>query len=559
MGLNIPGLIATVAFYVAVLATGIWASRRAKAKTTTGTVTEVALLGGRSISLPVGIFTMTATWVGGGFILGVAEAVYSPQKGFVWALMPFYYSVSFIIGGLVFAKPMREKKYITMMDPFQIKYGKRVATLMVIPGIIVDVLWVACTLMALGGTMSTILDLPYAYSVVLSAAVAILYTLLGGLYSVAYTDVIQLVLIFIALWLCVPFILLNPISLDISWTAVNHTYQPPWIGRVETQDIGKFLDDFLALSVGALGFQCFHQRTLSASSPVKAQITCFAAAVMIIILGIPSILIGAVAASTDWNLTDYGAPSPFERGEAYGVLPICLQYLAPPYVSIVGIAAVAAAVMSSTDSGLISSTSMFSSNIYKNIRKQASDREMQWVIRIAVVVTGVLGTALTFLDNSILGFWILGADVGYCIVLPQLICVIFCPVSNGYGATAGYFLGILLRVLSGEPLISLPPAIHFPGGEIVDGVYIQQAPVRTVSMLFTLVCVLFFSYVFEQLFHHHILPDRWDVLGVSNVTSPRLEQASNNNTDGQTVSMMSGPDKGHLERHRAKVEENTKL
>lgn len=47
--------------------------------------------------------------------------------------------------------------------------------------------------------MSTILDLPYVYSVVLSAVVATIYTLLGGLYSVAYTDVIQLVLIFIAL------------------------------------------------------------------------------------------------------------------------------------------------------------------------------------------------------------------------------------------------------------------------------------------------------------------------------------------------------------------------
>ncbi|XP_063067943.1 high affinity choline transporter 1-like [Engraulis encrasicolus] len=502
------------------------------------------------------VYLLTATWVGGGFILGTAEAVYSPQKGLVWALMPVYLALSFIVGGLVFAKPMREKKYITMMDPFQIKYGKHVATLMVIPGIIVDVLWVSCTLMALGGTMSTILDLPYVYSVVLSAVVATIYTLLGGLYSVAYTDVVQLFLVFVALWLCVPFILLNPISLDISWTAVNHTYQPPWIGRIETQDIGKWLDECLALVIGGSGYQCFHQRILSASSPRTAQITCFAAAAMLIILGIPSILIGSVAASTDWNLTDYGAPSPFERGEAYGVLPICLQYLAPPYVSIVGIAAVAAAVMSSTDSGLISSTSMFSSNIYKNIRKQASDREMQWVIRIAVVVTAVISTGLTFLENSIWSLWILGADVAYCIVLPQLICAVFCPVSNGYGAAAGYFLGILLRLLSGEPLIGLPPTIHFPGGEIVDGVYIQQVPVRTVAMLFTLVCVLFFSYAVQQL-RHCRLPNGLHVFGGSNRMRPRQEQANRNADAGETVTMMSAFDKGGLEKHQARVKENT--
>lgn len=47
--------------------------------------------------------------------------------------------------------------------------------------------------------MSVILDLPYGYSVLISSAVAIIYTLLGGLYSVAYTDIIQLSLTFLSL------------------------------------------------------------------------------------------------------------------------------------------------------------------------------------------------------------------------------------------------------------------------------------------------------------------------------------------------------------------------
>lgn len=45
--------------------------------------------------------------------------------------------------------------------------------------------------------MNVILDLPYAVCIWISAAVAITYTLLGGLYSVAYTDIIQLALIFV--------------------------------------------------------------------------------------------------------------------------------------------------------------------------------------------------------------------------------------------------------------------------------------------------------------------------------------------------------------------------
>lgn len=53
-------------------------------------------------------------------------------------------------GGLFFAKPMREKRYITMMDPFQIRYGNLLSGALVLPSILMDVLWVASTLLGLG-------------------------------------------------------------------------------------------------------------------------------------------------------------------------------------------------------------------------------------------------------------------------------------------------------------------------------------------------------------------------------------------------------------------------
>lgn len=53
-------------------------------------------------------------------------------------------------GGLVFVKPIHSKKYVTLMDPFQNKYGSTVAAVIFIPALIADVMWAACILGVLG-------------------------------------------------------------------------------------------------------------------------------------------------------------------------------------------------------------------------------------------------------------------------------------------------------------------------------------------------------------------------------------------------------------------------
>lgn len=52
----------------------------------------------------IGIFTMTATWVGGGYIIGTSEAVYDSARGLVWAQAPWGYAISLILGGLFLQK-----------------------------------------------------------------------------------------------------------------------------------------------------------------------------------------------------------------------------------------------------------------------------------------------------------------------------------------------------------------------------------------------------------------------------------------------------------------------
>uniref|UniRef100_A0A8C4RRT7 High-affinity choline transporter 1-like n=1 Tax=Erpetoichthys calabaricus TaxID=27687 RepID=A0A8C4RRT7_ERPCA len=511
MALNIPGLIAVIVFYLIILVTGIWASKKSKKeeRKCIGARSEVSMVGGRNIGILVGVFTMTATNVGGGFILGTAEATYA--HGLLWALGPLIYILGAFIGGIFFAKPMREKKYTTMIDPFQIKYGDIISCILVVSSVLSDIFWTGAILAGLGGMMKVILGIESYQSIIISAAIAICYTLLGGLYSVAYTDIIQLIFIIISLWICIPFLILSPAVTDIVYTATHALHQPPWIGFLDLTNVWNWLDTSFAM----VCFQTFYQRVLASASSKVAQITCFLSGGFCFFLGIPSLLIGAMAASTNWNMTSYGLPTPLDRGEPGNIMPIMLEHLCPTYVSIIGIGAVSAAVMSSVDSALLSSSSIFTCNIYKKIlRKKASDIEVMWVIRITILIFGVTGMGLGMAASSIYGLWLLSVEISFAVNFAPLVCVLFVPSSNSYGVIVGILVEVVLTLGAGLSALHIPPFIKYPGCKVVNGVYVQVFPYKTLSMVLSLGIIVAVSHLSSFLFNRGLLPETWDIYNI---------------------------------------------
>ena len=70
---------------------------------------------------------------------------------------------------------------------------------------------------------------------------------------------------------------------------------------------------------------------------------------------------------TDWNATDYNGTVPFPPEMRSFILPLALNYLTPLPVAILGIGAISAAVMSSADSCILSTSSVITKNIYQDI------------------------------------------------------------------------------------------------------------------------------------------------------------------------------------------------
>lgn len=474
------GYVSMAVFYCAMFYLGLSARTQERERT------EDLLLAGRSLPLGVALLTMTATWVGGGFINGTAESV--AGSGVVWAQAPWGYALSLVLGGLIFAKPMRRRNYTTMLDPLSDRFGKRMAAVLYVPALLGEVFWTSAILTALGTTFGYILDLPYDLSIVISALVAIVYTSLGGLRSVANTDVLQLAVLILGLGLAVPFVMPSGGWSEL-WSRYHEVFGEaayPWPSRSWGNSYFLWWDYALLLVFGGIPWHVYFQRVLSSESEQTAQWLSIGAGVMCFLAALPAVAIGMVCATTPWQ--ELGLSGPETNTIA---LPYVLKHLAPPLVATVGLGALAAAVMSSVDSSILSASSMGTWNVYRPWGgNSAGERQLQKVVRRLIWIIGIAAMLLALRVQSVYALWFLCSDLVYCVLFAQLVTALFDPKANTYGSLAGFLVAATLRLGAGETALGLPRWLPYP---MVDSSGVVEFPFRTTSMLAGLLTIVVVS------------------------------------------------------------------
>jgi high affinity choline transporter 7 len=483
-----PGFFAMMLFYAAIFYIGTYAANMRGEENENS-----VMLAGRSLPLGVAVFTMSATWVGGGYINGTAE--YTNSFGLAWVQAPWGYALSLIIGGLFFARKMRRYEFKTMIDPLEQRFGKKVAAVLSIPAISGELFWTSAILTALGTTFGTVLGMDFVPSIIVSAAIAIAYTALGGLWAVAFTDVIQMILLLIGLTLVLPFALEKVGGWDAAW----QTYEakqgilarlfPPldgWKNDAWGDYYWNWWDSALLLVFGGIPWQVYFQRVLASKNEKVAMQLSIMAGFVCILAAIPAIMIGVIGNVVDWSSVGISAPE-----EAALTLPYVVRYLTNPWVATIGLGAIAAAVMSSVDSSILSASSMASWNLYRKlIRPNIDSRSLSRVIKKVIWIIGVSATLIALQVKSVYALWFLCSDFVYSILFPQLLCALFDKKANRYGAIAGIAVSVILRFGGGEPTLGLENIIPYPLTQ-ADGTVLF--PFRTLAMASGLVSIMLVS------------------------------------------------------------------
>ena len=457
--------------YGAFMAVGWFASRRVRE----GTPADL-IVAGRTMPFWVAALTMTATWVDGGYLLGTTEGAYksSIQLGIQGGLC---FGISLILGGVFFAAIMRRFEFTTLIDPLEARFGKQWAAVLFLPALAGELFWSAELLVAIGSTFGVILGLPLTTAILLSAVVTTAYTVLGGMWSVAYTDIFQLGLVALGLAVALPYVLDGAGGLSHAWATYTAArpeavgLMPPIRPHTDLWTRGSVVgwwDVSLMLIFGGIPWNCYFQRVLSCRTPHDAKRQSILAGVLTIAFTVPPLLMGIAAFAYPWpaEIVSRLQATPADA------MPLLFARAVPRTIGLLGLAAIIGAVTSSFSSSILSAGSMLSWNCLKRlVWPSLSVIQMKRVIRSSIFLFGALATVLALKVQSVQALWFFTSDLVFVLLFPQLLFALFDPKVNRTGSIAAFVVSLVLRVGGGEPLLGLPAFINYP----------EMLPFRTVA------------------------------------------------------------------------------
>ncbi len=336
------------AYLLVLLAAGAWAQRRVRNE-------DDFAVAGRRLSLPLSAATLFATWFGAGTLLSATDQARAHGLP-AMALDPLGAGACLIIAGFWMARPLWDMRLTTLADFYRRRFGPRaekVAAIVMIPGYFG---WAAAQYVALAGMLELLVGVPLPIGIAVVALVGMLYTVIGGMWSVTATEAVQTVLLVIGLlWL---FVTVFARLGDGSWIGGLHTLFTATphdrLLIVDTRSAGKFVGWLGVFAVGALGNlpgQDLTQRIFSARSAAVARGACLLAGAAYITLGLIPPLLGLAA-----DLLD---PS----GRAQATLPSLAGLFLTPFSASVFVVVVMSAVISTIESAILAPATVLVHNL----------------------------------------------------------------------------------------------------------------------------------------------------------------------------------------------------
>jgi solute:Na+ symporter, SSS family len=346
---------------------------------------EDFLVAGRSLSFPLASATLIATWFGAGTLLTVSDEI--KVTGLSAALMdPIGASLCLFIAGAIFAKPLWDAKLYTLVDLFARCFDVRVEKLSAFIMVPTYLGWIAVQYCALAQFFHIFTGLDINYGIFIFCVIGTAYTYVGGFWSVALTDMAQLMMLLLGL-VILTLSVLGLLGDGEVWSGLarlSNDMDPEKLNIFPYGTVQDFMDSLALLTIGSLGNipgQDLCQRIFAAKSAKVAKYACYGSGVCYLVMGSMPVLMGLAG-----NLL-------LAADVEVSVIPLILQqYFSGPFV-LVFVVVILSVVLSTIDSATLSPASVLAQNLWASFVSEKMSALMLNRIAILVVASFSLATA----------------------------------------------------------------------------------------------------------------------------------------------------------------------
>ncbi|HEY0721166.1 MAG TPA: sodium:solute symporter family protein [Gammaproteobacteria bacterium] len=428
-------------YLLGTIAIGLWAAKRVKN-------TADFAIAGRHLPLIMIVTTTFATWFGSETVLGIpAKFVEGGLNSVVED--PFGAGTCLILVGLFFAGKLYKMTLLTISDYYRERFGRTVEVTCSLIIMLSYLGWVAAQVTALGLVFNILSNeqIPIPVGMVIGTVSILAYTLFGGMWSVAVTDFIQMIILVTGLFILAVFAgnmaggVDKVVELAVSKEMFRFLPEPTFT------DIVFFFAAAITMMLGSIPQQDVFQRVMSARD-VKAATRGPVIGGMFYILFafVPMFLVtSALIIMPEKAQTLLGGGSQM----AQMVLPTLVKDQMPFIMQVLFFGALLSAIKSTASATLLAPSVTFVENIWRQFRPRLGDKQELRTMRITVLIFSTLvciyaillrGTPIYEMVSSAYQVTLVGAFV-------PLVFGLYWKRATTQGAIFAIVLGMLTWIL----------------------------------------------------------------------------------------------------------------
>jgi len=343
---------------------------------------------GRHLPIFVVFAMVFATWFGAETVLGISATFLTDGLGGLIS-DPFGAALCLILFGLFFARPLYRMGLLTIGDFYRRRYDRPVEMITSICIALSYLGWVAAQITALGVVFNVLTEgyISREMGTVLGASIVLFYTLFGGMWSVAVTTAVQMVIIVVGL-LVITWLVADQaggVVTVVEHAAANNKFD--FWPAFSAPELLAFIAAWITMGFGSIPQQDVFQRVNSARTENgAANGTLFGGVAYLLFAAVPLFLAYSATLIDPQLVESLIAEDPEQ------ILPSLIYQHLPLYAQVIFYGALLSVIMSTASGTLLAPSATIAENVVKNLLGSMDDRHFLRMTRIVVVCFTVLVT-----------------------------------------------------------------------------------------------------------------------------------------------------------------------